>query len=237
MSNITLMQLLAEVEDLLRTMPPRATIRHETPENYAWLGRAAALVSEWSTIKAITFDGFLRSIHATRAIDAAPAVSGIMTMLHQVRHDLRLKTVGPLSVAVAQGAVFDYFDEMRKVIEGAKSDLLFVDPYLDAEFASRYLPNVSPGVLIRLLGKVGLPTLLPAVQMLRQQSGLAIEIRSSQALHDRFVFVDKTMCFQSGASFKDGAKKSPTTLTQISDAFAAMQSTYESLWVSATPQS
>ena len=187
-------------------------------------------------MKAIAFDGFLRTIHATRAIDAGQAVSGIMTMLHQVRHDLRLKTVGPLSVAVAQGAVFDYFDELRKVIEGAKSDLLFVDPFLDAEFASRYLPNVSAGVLVRLLGRDRLPTLLPAIHLLRQQTGLTIEVRSSSALHDRFVFVDKSICFQSGASFKDGAKKSPTTLTQISDAFPAMQSTYESLWASGAPQ-
>ena len=237
MTNLTYEQLLAEVEDLIRTMPPRATIRHETPENYAWLGRAAALVSTWNSGKAIFFDSYINTIHATRATDASQAVSGIMTMLHQVRHDLRLKTVGPLSVVVAQGAVFDYFDELRKVIEGAKSDLLFVDPFLDVEFVSRYLPNVSAGVPVRLLARDRLSTLIPAAQLMRQQSGLTIEVRSSAALHDRFIFVDKIMCFQSGASFKDGAKKSPTTLTQISDAFPAMQSTYESLWDAGIPQS
>ncbi|MBI5889873.1 MAG: hypothetical protein HZB47_04255 [Nitrosomonadales bacterium] len=236
MPKLTNEQLLAEVEDILRTMPPRATIRHEIPENYAWLGRAAALVSEWNTAKAIAFDGLVSTVHATRAIDAGQAVNGIMTMLHQVRHSLRLNTVGPLSVAVSQGAVFDYFDELRKVIEGAKLDLLFVDPFLDAEFASRYLPNITSGVFVRLLGRDRMSTLLPAVHLLRQQTGLTIEVRSSTALHDRFVFIDKSMCFQSGASFKDGAKKSPTTLTQISDAFPAMQSTYESLWVAGTPQ-
>lgn len=35
--------------------------------------------------------------------------------------------VGPLSVVVQQGQVFDYFDEVRKVIEPARSDLFFVD--------------------------------------------------------------------------------------------------------------
>lgn len=232
MSNLTYEQLFAEVEDLIRTMPPRATIRHETLENYAWLGRAAALVSAWNSGRAIFFDSFISSLHAPRTTDASQAVSGIITMLHQIRHDLRLKTVGPLSVAVAQGAVFDYFDELRKVIESAKTDLLFVDPFMDAEFASRYLPHVSEGVHVRLLGRDRLSTLLPAVQLMRQQSGLTIEVKSSANLHDRFVFVDKNMCFQSGASFKDGAKKSPTTLTQISDAFPAMLTTYEALWAS-----
>lgn len=37
-------------------------------------------------------------------------------------------------------------------------------------------------------------------------------------LGDRYVFVDGKACYQSGASFKDGAKLTPTTLTQITDA-------------------
>jgi hypothetical protein len=49
-------------------------------------------------------------------------------------------------------------------------------------------------------------------------------------LHDRYVIIDGKNCYQSGASFKDGAKAAPTTLTQISDAFLAVSGTYENLW-------
>jgi len=216
-------------------MPPRATIRHDTEENYAWFGRAAALVAEWNSAKAIALDGLLRSVQARSAIDAAPALGNMMVLLHQARHDLRMKSVGPLAIVVDQGAVFDYFDEIRKAIEEAKVDLLFVDPYLDSEFCARYLPHVSSGVIVRLLCSERLSTLLPAAALYRQQSSLSIEVRSSKSLHDRFLFVDKTLCYQSGASFKDGAKKSPATLTQITDAFVAIQTTYESIWTSATP--
>ena len=66
-----------------------------------------------------------------------------MTLLHQARHDLRMKTVGPLSVQIPDGKPFDYFDEIRKITQMASSDLLFVDPYLDAEFVSRYLPQIT----------------------------------------------------------------------------------------------
>jgi hypothetical protein len=38
---VTKEQLLAELEDLLRTMPNVATIRYDTEENISWLGRAA----------------------------------------------------------------------------------------------------------------------------------------------------------------------------------------------------
>jgi len=230
MNNISNQQLLAEVEDVLRTMPPRETLGNDDHEILAWLGRASAVIHAWSITRAITFDGYVRKVNSSMSRDFQDGTRGILTMLNEARHDLRLKTVGPLTVAVDQGSVFDYFDEVRRVIEAAKIDLLFVDPYLDAEFVSRYLPHVSSSVMVRLLARERIPTLLPAVTLLRQQNGLAIEVRSAPGFHDRYVFVDGLSCYQSGASFKDGAKKAPTTLTQITDAFSAVSATYEQRW-------
>jgi len=58
-------------------------------------------------------------------------------------------------------------------------------------------------------------------------------VRSTEKHHDRYVFVDGKECFQSGASFKEGGAKAPTTLTQITDAFDAVQRTYEAFWAGA----
>lgn len=154
-------------------------------------------------------------------------------LLHQARHDLRMKTIGPLSTAIGHGLIFDYFDEVRKFIEPARKDLFFIDPYLDAEFVSRYLPHVAPGVLIRLLARERIATLLPAAETFTKQSNANVQIRSASKFHDRYVLVDNQVCYQSGASFKDGAKSAPTTLTQITDAFEAVTQTYEALWKSA----
>ena len=154
----------------------------------------------------------------------------IVILLNEARHALRMETVGPLSVPVAHGQVFDYFDEVRRVIEMATQDLFFVDPYLDAEFVSRYLSQVSKGATIRLLTRERMATLLPAVDLFAKQSGCTIQVRSASHFHDRYVFVDRNSCYQSGASFKDGAKSAPTTLTQITDAFAAMLQMYEDIW-------
>ena len=151
--------------------------------------------------------GYEERIHGVAASDALVALSGLVTLLQQARHDLRMQTLGPVNVAVSHGMVFDYFDEIRKIIELAKQDLLFVDPYLDAEFISRYLPQVPVGVNTRLLARES---------------------------HDRYLLVDRNACYQSGASFKDGARSAPTTLTQITDAFGAMLTTYEDLWSHST---
>jgi hypothetical protein len=236
MKSITPEQLLAEVEQLVRIMPSREVIHHDSPENLCWLGQASAAIQLWDPIRAFKFDRHVTNLSASTMRDSETAIRGVMTMLHQARHELRLNTVGPATIAMGHGSVFDYFDEVRKVIEAAKLDLLFVDPYLDAEFVSRYLPHVSQGVKVRLLARRRLATLTPAVALLRQQNKLAVEVRSAEGFHDRYVFVDQTFCYQSGASFKDGAKTAPTTLTQIVDAFGPVSAIYEQAWISATVQ-
>jgi hypothetical protein len=226
-------QLLGEIEDVLRTMPPRGTFRQETPENFSWLGRAAAVIDRWNSVKGALFNVHVGTLHVPNGTQQTGAIRGIIVMLNEARSDLRLRTLGPTEIAFGQGGVFDYFDEVRKVIETANQDILFIDRYLDAEFVSRYLPHVRAGVSIRLLAADRLATLVPAVDSFTQQSKATISLRSTSNFHDRYVIVDKARCYQSGASFKDGAKKAPTTLTEITDAFQAVQQTYEGLWNSA----
>jgi len=229
-------QLLAEIEDILRSAPVANRLHEPDPNTLAWLGRAASIVRRWNRVKAVVFDSEVRQLHAGRAFDPAPATAGIFTTLHEARHDLRMTAVGPLAVAVQQGAVFDYFDEVRKVIASASKELFFVDPYVDADFVSRYLTQVPASVSVRLLGKKGMPGFLPAVELLRQQSGIYVAVRTSPSLHDRYIFVDGRAEFHSGASFKDGAKNAPTTFNEVTDALSAIQMTYEDLWKLATVQ-
>ncbi len=116
--------------------------------------------------------------------------------------------------------MFDYFDELRGKIEMARADLLFVDPYLDADFVARYLQYVNSAAKVRLLCSKGVHALITAVDLFGEQVGLNIQVRSSTSLHDRYLFVDRSRCFLSGASFKDGAARSPTVIAEVTDAFA-----------------
>lgn len=226
-------QLLAEVEDVLRSMPPRETARHRTEENLSWLGRVAAVLKRWDPSSAAVCDQAISDRSSLRAFEGVQALDRLSTMLHEARSDLRMQ-LGQGSVVVSQGQVFDYFDGLRKVVEMARSEAFFVDPYLDADFVTRYLPFVATGVRIRLLGYKKMATLEPAVDTFAQQASTDIQLRSSSGLHDRFVFIDQSACYLSGASFKDGAKNAPAVLTQIIDAFPAMWDTYERLWADAT---
>ena len=233
MSTITSEYLLAEVEDLLRTMPPLGKIRDDDPSNSAWLGRASAVVTYWSLPRSAASEMFIRQIQASRSVDPGPPYRGLVTLLHEAQHALRLSTTGPLTVAIGASKPFQYFDEIRQLVSAARTEVFFVDIYLDAEFVSRYLSLVAQGVPIRLLAREKLPTLLPAVQLSRKEVSASIEVHSGPGFHDRYLFIDQSACYHSGASFKDGAKAAPTTLTQVADAFAAIWSTYEQIWSTA----
>lgn len=227
--------LLAEADDLLRTMPAMHEFTPDSLEHIAWVGRASALAHAWDPVRAVVkFDQYARNLTSYSSRDVDPALRSILTVLHQIRNELRLQMQGASSVSLPTGNVFQYFDEVRKLVEGANVDILFVDPYLDSEFVSRYLTQIRQSVTVRLLTRERLASLLPAVDLLRQQAALKIEVRVAPGFHDRYVIVDRATCYQSGASFKDGAKKAPTTLTQISDAFSAVLATYEDLWAKAT---
>ncbi|WOB06894.1 hypothetical protein [Piscinibacter gummiphilus] len=235
MSKLPPDQLLFEIEDIIRTMPPIESLGNDSSDVLVWLGRASAAIHAWEPMKAITtFDGHIERLSTHSSSEYARATRGVLVLLHQAQNDLRMRTTGPLSIGIQKGSVFQYFDEIRQVIELARKDLLFVDPYLDPEFVSRYLPLIAKGVNVRLLGSKSAPAVATAAALFAQQEGMSVSVRSSPGLHDRYLFVDGSACYQSGASFKDGAKKAPTTLTQITDAFAAVQSTYEGLWSSAT---
>ena len=230
-NSISKEQLLGHLDDLLRTAPALYSLPNDDGETLSWLGRAKALVRIWDSTQSIFFDGFISSLNDMRVSDKAS--KDVMRMLNQARFDVMLHVGGPMTMMVPQGNVFQYFDEIRKVLETARVDVLFVDPYIDAEFVSNYLPHVANEVSVRLLAREKLTTLLPAVEMMRRERKCQIEVRVAAGFHDRYLFVDRQRCFHSGASFKDGGKSAPTMLTQVLDAFGAVSSTYETIWQAA----
>lgn len=225
---------LYQIEDLIRACPPKATIRHETMENYSWLGRAKAVVTAWDPIKAVQFESHVADIQQTATSGFNRGYANMLITLHQARHGLMLMLEPQTNIAVDQGRVFEYFDEIRKIIELATVEVFFIDPYLDADFVSRYLTYVKNGVRIRLLTSQKLGGLIPAIKTFALERGASIEVRAQEGLHDRFIITDGTSCRQSGASFKDGAKNAPTTIVEVLDAFSAIKATYENLWAQGT---
>jgi hypothetical protein len=224
-------QFAAAFDSLARSMPDKRALSHDKLENHEWLGEAAGLIQLADPLRAVSFKADVERLHNSGYMPLEIAQRIAVTVM-QFRTEFRLKTMGPLTVAFESGQQFSYFDEIRQILEAATSDVLVVDPYLGADFISRYLPHVKPGVPVRLLVQNQVSQVRSAAEMFSVQHGTAIETRRSDGLHDRYIFINGTECYHSGATFKDGAVKSPTTLTQITDAFEAVRLTYENAWSS-----
>jgi hypothetical protein len=122
-------------------------------------------MSAWDFVKAgVSFEPLVSALSLNKGIDVATTTRRVLVLLHQVKNDLRLICTSPLFVGIDAGKVFDYFDQVRQIIEAAKADVLFIDPYIDAEFVSRYLPYVSSGTRIRILARERMSVLQPAVK-------------------------------------------------------------------------
>jgi hypothetical protein len=229
-------ELLAEIEQLIRATPQTA-VTQRTPENLEWLGRAQATMDRWNVGNGAIFRLTASHFQSGGEVAASLALGNwakLLTMLYEARSEIRSRIAPPVAEVIGQGERFEYFDEVRKLIELAQSDLPFVDPYIDAEFVSRYLPLVRDNVRVRLLTYKNVKSALAAVEVFAEQHGLAVSVRSDSKLHDRFVFIDGRECYFSGGSFKDGARRSNVILMQITDAFGAVKQVYDEAWNAAT---
>jgi hypothetical protein len=222
-------QLAAGFDALLRAMPERKTLHFDNAANAEWLSEAAALAMMFDPVRAIGLRSEIDRLYGYAA-DPRSGVQRIILTVQQMKAECRMRSAGPMTIAFESGQQFDYFDEIRKILESATSDVLVIDPYLGADFISKYLPHIKGDVQIRLLVENQITQVRTTVEAYVAQYGANVEVRKSSGMHDRYIFIDKKECYHSGATFKDGAVKSPTTLTQITDAFAPVLQIYEEAW-------
>ena len=224
-------ETLYELEGLIRSRPPNSTIRPASDENIEWFGRAQAVIRRWDQFKAIAFDADVRIIHglSTQAKSNSSYVN-VLIMLNMAQNELRMLLEPSTDIVIEAGKTYQYFEGIRRVVELSTSEVFFIDPYIDADFVSRYLVYVKEGVSVRILTKQYIRELVSAVRAFSEETNIPVEVRSARELHDRYLITDNRNCYQSGASFKDGGKNAPTTLVEINDVYKAVLEAYEAIW-------
>lgn len=156
-------------------------------------------------------------------------------MLYRAVADLELEVPNKDQVAFAAGEVYDFFKELNKVIESAEVSIFIVDPYLDHTVFDHYLNSKKPSVTVRILLHKYADSVKPAAQKYIQQHGNVLELRKSDQLHDRVIFVDGYVCWVVGQSLKDAAKAKPTYLAPLApDVVSAKLQGYEAIWSGAS---
>ena len=232
MTNISKDQILDGIRRAYRTLPAVDELKAPTEETMVWISQARMFLGFANA--SINTKLTMIQTH-TKAADIPKWHREIRQIFIDAITKLELET-GGYAFAVEQGNVFDYFDETRKILEEAKSEIYLVDPYVSADIVGDYFKAIDRKVSLRVLTskKQSAQQIVPAARCLTSQNSISIAIRGADNLHDRFWFIDGAVGYQSSSSVKDGGKKSPALIMKISDAFDAVLQMYEEKWNSGT---
>ena len=112
---------------------------------------------------------------------------------------MRDKTFPPQKVFY-DGQIYDAFDQMKKFVRMAKTELIVIDPYFD----DSVLPLIAqkrPGVTVLVVKNLR-KNLLHAVDVAKfnAQHGNTLTVKESTVFHDRFLIIDKSILIHVGAS-------------------------------------
>jgi hypothetical protein len=209
-----------------------------------WYADVAGIVSAHDPMLAMHLQSTLYRVAAVDGDIVSPvsatlrqnACNSFLARARSIYTQLQLSTNTFTTRQVNQGEVHNYFEEVRLLIAGATQDVLFIDAYINSEFVTRYLPQIPVDVQIRLLtSEMQAAALHESLKLYRQQHGRTVDLRvlADKSLHDRHLVIDGRDVYQSGASFKDGAKNAPTSINQIVDVAAEMIATLEARWAKA----
>lgn len=235
-------QCVALLRDALSNRPTDTY----SDEALEWFADVIGIVSAYDRPAAVPLSFCMGAISDISGPAANPftansrdqACTRFMAETRAIYTRLRLSTNTFVTRQVEHGQVHDYFEEIRRIITGADADILFLDAYIDPEFLTRYLPQVPASVRVRLLTSAkSASRLADALRLWLQQHGGNVELRSvsNGSLHDRHLVIDGRDVYQSGASFKDGAKHAPTSINQVVDVAAEMIAAHEARWAAAQP--
>jgi hypothetical protein len=230
MSNLDAGVLYDEIESLLVGAPELSELK--TENGTVWLGRVSSAIKLWDVTETIVLRMAIDNIFRNHAIDYKRQYDIIIHILRTAKNDIRLKSIGPSTTLIPKGETYTYFEEIRKIIKESSKEMFFIDAYIDADFVKNYFPHIKDGIIIKILTstKGKLNALKSATDMYSQQHGSKVEIRTNDDIHDRWMIIDQSECYQSGASIKDGGKNAATTITQVVDIASVTIGHYNAVW-------
>jgi hypothetical protein len=205
-----------------------------------WLGRAEALITEvYGASVTVGFQHIWQKLEEHRS----EAADEIMKHLYRALAAIEMELPTPATGAfIPAGNSFDALKAVQRVFEGAKADILIVDPYLDEKILTEFALLAPSGVPLRLLTDAGShkPSLIPAITHFKKQYGKErpLEVRGAAAksLHDRMVAIDGRRIWIVGQSFNALAARAPTSFVEVDEEAAALKmAAYEAIWHSAAP--
>jgi hypothetical protein len=203
-----------------------------------WAGQAVALIREIGDLSlSPRAQNAANGLHnsAMDVLDRKTRYQRFLMILYEALAIAELKAPSSAQgTFIPVGGDHDAFVAIGKILDKAKADVFVVDPYMDAEITG-FISLAPERVPIRLLcDSFSIqPNLVPAASKWNMQYPKRhVEVRQStpRMLHDRAMFVDKTIAWTVTQSFKDLAKRSPAEIVRSNDMANLKIAAYEQIW-------
>ncbi len=232
--------LYFQLRNLIEEMPDFDSHGWKTPEGQLWLGRASVLVDKsGGGVDAINFNVTASGLSSNvYDLTYASSVQKIKSILYRAL--ARAELAAP---AAAQGAFipvgesFTALAAVTKLISGAKTSVMFIDPYAAENLLIDFAVLAPAHVEIRVLTDQASmkPGLLPAVSRWKEQYGesrpLVARAAPNRSLHDRLIIVDEESAWSVGQSFNALAKRAPTSFVRADTETASLKiKAHDQLW-------
>ena len=127
------------------------------------------------------------------------------------------------------GRRYDALQRFIRITKLAKREAVLIDNYVDSEVLDLFTETPA-GVSVKILTTKASAAFLMAAKAFAEQRG-PLEVRLSEAFHDRFVIVDDAVVYHLGASIKDaGGKTFRVSQLSSTDDAAAVRRQFAAVW-------
>lgn len=130
---------------------------------------------------------------------------------------------------------FDFHIDIKNIIENVENEIFIIEPFVTDHLLEVTLKDINKNIKIRILTNSHNADKRGAFSKLSNLFSKQVksyEVRESEDIHDRGIFVDDCAGWVMGQSIKDGGKK-PTYIIKLRDS-KRLESIYQKIWNSAT---
>ena len=225
--------MLEKLKQTLVQMPDLASFNKSNPAHTQWIGRTLALIRQVNPNDAFKFElaaGMVGiDIHKERNY------TEMRFVLEMVIATLELQNPEETQKVYGPGAQYDFYRDLKRIIEGARKSVFIVDPYINTELFDLYVEKIKNGTNVRLLTSKFDSATEAVIKKYEAKSSICFQAKRSPDIHDRVIIIDGTACWVLGQSIKDAAKKKPTYIAPLpSDVVTLKEAHYEKIWNAAT---
>jgi len=201
-----------------------------------WIAEIGAILGKVSLQRKCEFDSAKSMFNLIWDKGLAQIYGLAVDVIEEIKLELELSGRAEVGNAYATGEIYNFFHDLKSIVNGAKSEIFLIDPYFDGEAFNNYLADVKNNVNVRIFTDRHTQDVKVYIDKHQAQFNSQITLKKYKKLHDRLIIVDNNECWITGGSINHAGNKSPTYLIPVGTEITQEKiRIYNEIWISKEP--